>query len=287
MSPSAKVCDQAYDIPRLNKYFDFVSIMTYDYHGQWDKKTGHVAPIYSHSDDFEPTFNLNYTINYWLTKGMDRSKIIMGIPLYGQSFTLASRKDHGLNSKTYGGASAGKFTRARGFLSYFEICDKVRKRGWNVVRDSQKTMGPYAYKNAEWVSFDDIDTIEEKMALLRKWNLGGAMVWALDLDDFNNQCGGGSYPLLKTINKGLGRLKNFKRPELLTTNLNRISTQFEDENDEIPEVESEVEQVNQSGIVSLPYQLYWTNQPTSSYRVPASTKVLAPKVPLVNYNPKK
>ena len=40
------------------------------------------------------------------------------------------------------------------------------------MRDSQKTMGPYAYKNAEWVSFDDIDTIEEKMALLREWNLG-------------------------------------------------------------------------------------------------------------------
>ena len=76
------------------------------------------------------------------------------------------------------------------------------------------------------------------------------MVWALDLDDFNNQCGGGNYPLLKTINKGLGRLKNFKRPELLTTNLNRISTQFEDENDEIPEVESEVEQVNQSKILT-------------------------------------
>ena len=46
MSPSAKVCDQAYDIPRLNKYFDFVSIMTYDYHGQWDKKTGHVRFLY-------------------------------------------------------------------------------------------------------------------------------------------------------------------------------------------------------------------------------------------------
>ena len=48
----------------------------------------------------------------------------MGIPLYGQSFTLASRKDHGLNSKTYGGASAGKFTRARGFLSYYEVTKK-------------------------------------------------------------------------------------------------------------------------------------------------------------------
>ena len=57
-------------------------------------------------------------------------------------------------------------------MDILQICEKVRKRGWNVVRDPQKTMGPYAYKNAEWVSFDDIDTIEEKMALLRKWNLG-------------------------------------------------------------------------------------------------------------------
>ena len=95
--------------------------MTYDYHGQWDKKTGHVAPIYPHPDDFDQTFNVNYTINYWLRKGMSSDKIILGVPLYGQSFTLASRKDNGLNSKTYGGANAGKYTRSRGFLSYYEV----------------------------------------------------------------------------------------------------------------------------------------------------------------------
>lgn len=121
MSPSAKVCDDAYDIPRLNKHFDYVSIMTYDYHGQWDKKTGHLAPIYTHPDDTELTFNVNYTINYWLDKGMDKEKMILGLPTYGQSFTLASKSDNGLNSKTYGGAAAGKFTRARGFLSYYEV----------------------------------------------------------------------------------------------------------------------------------------------------------------------
>lgn len=31
--------------------------MAYDYHGQWDKKTGHVAPMYSHPDDFDMTYN--------------------------------------------------------------------------------------------------------------------------------------------------------------------------------------------------------------------------------------
>ena len=43
------------------------------------------------------------------------------MPTYGQSFTLADASKNGLQSKTYGGGTAGKFTRARGFLSYYEV----------------------------------------------------------------------------------------------------------------------------------------------------------------------
>ena len=50
---------------------------------------------------------------------------------------------------------------------------------WTVVRDPQKRMGPYAYKNSEWVSFDDIDTIGQKIQILKDYKLGGAMIWAL------------------------------------------------------------------------------------------------------------
>lgn len=31
--------------------------MTYDYHGQWEKQTGHVAPMYAQEDDNDQTFN--------------------------------------------------------------------------------------------------------------------------------------------------------------------------------------------------------------------------------------
>ena len=206
VSPSKKVIDAGYDVPKLSKYFDYISVMTYDYHGQWDKKTGHVSPMYDHPMNSRPEFNTNYTVHYWIEKGLDKKKLIMGIPLYGQSFTLASARDNGLKNKTFGGGTAGEFTRARGFLAYYEICHNVINKGWKLVRDPKNRMGPYAYKGTEWVGFDDIETVKYKTEYIRNMGLGGAMVWALDLDDFRNRCGCERHPLLRTINRGLGRL---------------------------------------------------------------------------------
>ena len=79
------------------------------------------------------------------------------------------------------------------------------------MRDNENRMGPYAYKGNEWVSFDDIDTIHQKTEYIKSMKLGGAMIWALDLDDFGGSCGTGeTYPLLKTINRGLGMLDDNK-----------------------------------------------------------------------------
>ena len=79
------------------------------------------------------------------------------------------------------------------------------------MRDANKRMGPYAYSGDEWVSFDDIDTIQQKTEYLKSMGLGGAMIWALDLDDFGGSCGTGeAYPLLKTVNRGLGILEDGK-----------------------------------------------------------------------------
>lgn len=49
-----------YDVPVLSQYLDWIAVMTYDYHGQWDKKTGHVSPMYGHPGDDNPAFNTVY-----------------------------------------------------------------------------------------------------------------------------------------------------------------------------------------------------------------------------------
>lgn len=87
------------------------------------------------------------------------------MPLYGQSFSLADTNEHGLNAKSYGPGEAGEFTRAGGFLAFYEICDKVKRSSWKVVRDPEGRIGPYAYSANQWVSYDDIADIRRKVIL--------------------------------------------------------------------------------------------------------------------------
>lgn len=61
VSPNKKVIDAGYDVPVLARHLDWIAVMTYDYHGQWDKRTGHVAPLYYHPEDGTTYFNAVWT----------------------------------------------------------------------------------------------------------------------------------------------------------------------------------------------------------------------------------
>lgn len=56
-----------------------------------------------------------------MEKGAPARKLVMGMPLYGQSFTLSDAKNNGLNARAPGPGTAGEFTRAAGFLAYYEV----------------------------------------------------------------------------------------------------------------------------------------------------------------------
>ena len=73
---------------------------------------------------------------------------------------------------------------------------------WKVFRDNVQKI-PYAVKDRQWVGYDDPQSIKEKLDFLKSRKLGGAVLWTVDNDDFSNSCGGGKFPLIKTISGGL------------------------------------------------------------------------------------
>ena len=35
-----------YDVPELAKYLDYINVMAYDFHGQWENQVGHNSPLF-------------------------------------------------------------------------------------------------------------------------------------------------------------------------------------------------------------------------------------------------
>lgn len=195
VSADPSAVDASYDVPQLMDHFDWISLMTYDYYNSYGGQTEHIAPLYATNN-----LNIDATVKYWIKKGVPPHNLIVGISTAGLSFTLKNPKNNGLYAPSSGPGETGTGTNIPGSLAYYEICNKTKQNGWTVVRDQ---IGPYAYHDNQWVSFDDVENIHAKAKYIRDMNLGGGMVWTLDFDDFRGSCGCGKYPLLTALNQDL------------------------------------------------------------------------------------
>jgi hypothetical protein len=65
-------------------------------------------------------------MKYWLSQGVAARKLLVGIPFYGQSFTLdnaaITRDQAAVGVRARGAGYPGQFTKQSGMLAYYEIC---------------------------------------------------------------------------------------------------------------------------------------------------------------------
>ncbi|XP_072500419.1 chitinase-3-like protein 2 [Notamacropus eugenii] len=201
-----QIIDNSYDIKDLARNVDFINLLSFDFHGSWDIPlvTGHNSPLKKGSQDQRNSayYNVDYAVNYWKNQGMPGEKIIMGIPMYGRSFTLSTpASNSGVGAPANAAGTPGQFTAEPGFLAYYEVCQFLQ--GATVKRIPEQQV-PYAVKGNQWVGFDDVESVETKVQYLKNSGLGGAMIWSIDLDDFSGDfCKKGPYPLLQAIKRTL------------------------------------------------------------------------------------
>ena len=71
-------------------------VMCYDYHGKWDKRTGHNAPLHYRPAEPEEkkTMNVEYSIRYLIKRGALPEKTVLGVPFYGRAFTFENAEQN-------------------------------------------------------------------------------------------------------------------------------------------------------------------------------------------------
>jgi len=195
--------DVAYDVPGMSKYLDMINLMTYDLHGGWEDRTGHNAPLYATAEDEVLAgypLSVAWAVDYWLQLGASPSQVTIGLATYGRGWKLADSSQTGFNAPTSGKAAKGVSTQEAGYLSYYEVEDKIAG-GATVTYDTDRE-GPYIVSGGEWVGYDNQRSFCTKLQFGKSRNLAGSMIWALDLDDFAGRYGKGEYPLVRLAGSG-------------------------------------------------------------------------------------
>ncbi len=119
--------------------FDFVNIMAYDSAGPWIPK----APGQHSSFAFAQN-----NVEYWLARGLPKSKAVLGVPFYGYGFGTAFR------------ASSYSYSEIIAANPGAEKVDQIGSTIW----------------------YNGIPTIEAKARYVVEQDLAGVMIWSLDND---------------------------------------------------------------------------------------------------------
>ncbi|XP_039971385.1 chitinase, acidic.1 [Xiphias gladius] len=195
--------DTAYEVSKISPHFDFINVMTYDFHGYWEAATGHNSPLYRSSLDSGSHIhhNINSSVSHWLALGAPAEKLLLGFPTYGRTFRLSSVAT-GLGAPANGPADAGPYTRTAGFWAFYEICVFTSSATVEWIVEQEV---PYATYGSSWVGYDDLRSYVSKVQWMTANNLGGAHVWTLDMDDFGGSfCSAGAYPLINHLRMSMG-----------------------------------------------------------------------------------
>lgn len=111
-------------------------------------------------------------VNYYVSQGVPRHKVVLGIPLYGRSFLNTEGPGAPFQGIGQGSWEAGVYDyRVLPLPSSYAFEDSKNVASW-----------AYSYQTKEMVSFDSESIGRRKGEYIRHDGLGGSMFWELSGD---------------------------------------------------------------------------------------------------------
>lgn len=179
--------EDRFDFKTLNKYLDYINIMSYDLNNS--SKATHLSPLYSSSYDNGYGFSAAYGVSIISAYGFDKNKLIIGCAGYGKAYKVTSS----------GGAypalgTSGTLTKISGYdgsfasgTVYGSVINQLINSGkYTLYTEKTKTglvVGSFLYSSTDkiFITFDSKEAVMAKYEYAYENGLG-MMCWAYTED---------------------------------------------------------------------------------------------------------
>ncbi|XP_059476739.1 probable chitinase 10 [Neocloeon triangulifer] len=168
-----------YDMNILWNFVDYFYMTTYVYEDTW--KTSLFPSTGMH--------NLIYSIGIIKDKiGAARmKKVLAGVASFAALYELVQKN-------TVPRSKSSEVTKGR-LANYSEVCQTIRKKNYSILKDNKTNN--YAYNATHVFSYDDLNTLTAKIEYLKSAGVVGFIFGYISNDDWKDECGCGTMPILR------------------------------------------------------------------------------------------
>ena len=172
-----------YEPKELDKYLDYVHIMTYD---------GNNSGIATHhTKPYGSGYSAENAIKLYLDAGVRPSKIVIGAAFYGKISELTT-------PTTANSSVLGKPVLSTKTIRYTTIFNDYLTNSSFVECYDSSTGATFLTDGKYFITYDNADSISAKCDLISKYGLGGMMFWDYGSDETGS--------LLKAVYSGISKL---------------------------------------------------------------------------------
>jgi chitinase len=161
------------EINKIPQYLDYINIMTYDFHGSWDKTTAHHTNLYTPAGN-PNDISIDKSVQLFLSNGVSADKINIGAAFYAHMWTNVTNANNGLFQAGTGSSTTptytdlvNKYINLNGYTRYWD--------------DSAKA--PYLFNGNTFITYDDSTSITNKTSYVKTKSLGGIFFWEYSQDN--------------------------------------------------------------------------------------------------------
>lgn len=161
------------EMDQVQRYLDYVQLMTYDMRGGFQTLTGHHTNLYTPTGDLF-RISTDTSVRRFEKAGVPRGKLVIGAAFYSRMWHDVPNHNRGLYQMTSGPGGYGpEFTSL--------AAEYINRNGYRRYWDDE-AKAPYLFDGGSFITYDDEESLHHKCDYVKNEELAGIMFWEYGCD---------------------------------------------------------------------------------------------------------